>query len=408
MSTLSQPIRPSLDDNTVATHTPTQTPARTIDPMVEMFVREARKSSEGCEPNHARLLRLAAQLHEQGDLTDAAQLYTRLVENSPTDPNAPHLLGLLEQQRNRHDEAATHFETALDRGADRATIFRALAFSCFVTGDALNALLLLDDVLAETPNDSLARLLSAHAAMAERRLDRAILAYRAVTVTDPTIASAWAGLGQARLMKKDVMGAADALARAIELDPDDGESAHLLAAALGETPDAAPPAYIRSLFDLYAETFDAELVENLNYDVPTRMQHAIADTAANDDAPRFDTLDLGCGTGLAGVALAGMTRTLEGVDLSPRMLDQAEARGCYDTLHCRRIDHAIDENDRCDRDFDLITAADVFIYTGDLEPIFSGIRLLLRSGGRFVFSTKTPRAMTLSSSATVDLRIRGL
>ena len=41
-------------------------------------------------------------------------------------------------------------------------------------------------------------------------------------------------------------------------------------------------------------------------------------------------LDYGCGTGLAGMALTGVGfQIIDGTDISPEMLTQAEARGCY-------------------------------------------------------------------------------
>ena len=49
-------------------------------------------------------------------------------------------------------------------------------------------------------------------------------------------------------------------------------------------------------------------------------------------------LDAGCGTGLVGVALAsaGYT-TIDGIDLSPRMVEQANRRGVYRELVGRRL-----------------------------------------------------------------------
>ena len=43
-------------------------------------------------------------------------------------------------------------------------------------------------------------------------------------------------------------------------------------------------------------------------------------------------LDLGCGTGLAGLAFQPLAARLDGVDLSPAMIEKARARGIYDHL----------------------------------------------------------------------------
>ncbi|MCX4239251.1 class I SAM-dependent DNA methyltransferase [Paraliomyxa miuraensis] len=46
----------------------------------------------------------------------------------------------------------------------------------------------------------------------------------------------------------------------------------------------------------------------------------------------LDVLDAGCGTGLCAPLLRPLARTLVGVDLSGKMLDQARRRGGYDEL----------------------------------------------------------------------------
>ena len=51
-------------------------------------------------------------------------------------------------------------------------------------------------------------------------------------------------------------------------------------------------------------------------------------------APNAQGIDLGCGSGVLGLALrdAGLTQPLDGIDLSPVMLDLARATGCYRQL----------------------------------------------------------------------------
>ena len=51
--------------------------------------------------------------------------------------------------------------------------------------------------------------------------------------------------------------------------------------------------------------------------------------------PDAQGIDFGCGSGVLGMALkaAGLHQTLDGLDLSPVMLDLARATGCYRHLH---------------------------------------------------------------------------
>lgn len=64
-----------------------------------------------------------------------------------------------------------------------------------------------------------------------------------------------------------------------------------------------------------------------------RLRPALDLLRALPDLPPGPVVDLGCGSGAAGPALATLGRPLWGVDLSPAMLDEARATGAYDDLH---------------------------------------------------------------------------
>jgi predicted TPR repeat methyltransferase len=109
--------------------------------------------------------------------------------------------------------------------------------------------------------------------------------------------------------------------------------------------------------------------------VPELIASAVA--AARPTAP-LDVLDLGCGTGLCGPVLRPMARTLAGVDLSAAMVEKARARGVYDRLDVGDLVAFMRASGRC---YDLLVAADVFIYLGDLSPAFEAAAGCLRPGG---------------------------
>jgi len=67
------------------------------------------------------------------------------------------------------------------------------------------------------------------------------------------------------------------------------------------------------------------------------------------------------------------------------MLDKARERGVYDQLEKAHL--AAFLNDRRDA-FDLILAADVLIYVGELDAVFDAVRRALRSDGLFAFSVE--------------------
>jgi predicted TPR repeat methyltransferase len=144
--------------------------------------------------------------------------------------------------------------------------------------------------------------------------------------------------------------------------------------APGQAPDAT---YVRALFDRYAERFDSDLMGRLNYRAPHLLHEAVRHRPGFD-AGGLEILDLGCGTGLAGLVFAPHAATLAGVDLSPRMVDQARRRGIYHRLEAGDLMTVLNrESDR----WHLIVAADVFTYLGDLGPVLTAAARALRPGG---------------------------
>ena len=67
------------------------------------------------------------------------------------------------------------------------------------------------------------------------------------------------------------------------------------------------------------------------------------------------------------------------------MLVKAGQRSLYDRLDCAELTAWLPA---CDERFDLVVAADVFVYLGDLSAVFDGVRRVLRPGGRFLFSVE--------------------
>jgi predicted TPR repeat methyltransferase len=168
--------------------------------------------------------------------------------------------------------------------------------------------------------------------------------------------------------------------------PEDVMQAYLLAALKEQPMTRAPDAYIVNFFDRFAEDFEHKLVDVLGYQVPGQLV-SLAEQAAEDRGVALTRiLDLGCGTGLAGSIIARPDRSVCGVDLSPRMLAKARQLGCYSALVESEISHFLES----DHDpHDLVIAADVLIYFGDLAPIFVGVAETLRQNGLFAFSTET-------------------
>lgn len=213
----------------------------------------------------------------------------------------------------------------------------------------------------------------------------------------PAWADAWVALGRARCEAHDPAGAAAAFREALRCDPADilGASLELTRLDASVEIDAAPLAYVKGLFNSYAEDFDQALVERLAYATPQKLSAMVSEMggAAPRHFPRV--LDLGCGTGLSGEAFVASAGWLEGVDLADAMVAAARDKGVYDDLSCSDIMSFLGETEHT---YDLIVAADVFIYFGDLKHLFAAASAKLAPGALFAFSVER------SEEADVTLR----
>lgn len=202
---------------------------------------------------------------------------------------------------------------------------------------------------------------------------------------DPRSGAAYWQLGLCWLAAGETDKAKDALARAGELEavPAEDVAARIAEAdALAAAPRSAAP-YVRHLFDQFAADYDERMRGPLSYRAPEILLELFQLVAG----PRRNlrVLDLGCGTGLCGAAFRPLARTLAGVDLSPDMIARACTLGLYDALQVGDIE-AFPHGDGAP--FDLILAADVFVYLGDLRPVLTGARRQIVADGLLLFTAE--------------------
>jgi predicted TPR repeat methyltransferase len=204
----------------------------------------------------------------------------------------------------------------------------------------------------------------------------------------PGFASAWFRLGEVRARLGEREAAIAAFRQALAADPADHNGAALHLARLGavDRATAMSPDYLRALFDQYAPRFD-DALGNLAYSAPSLLRESV-EAVCGGAMPRFGTmLDLGCGTGLAGAAFRPHVDWLVGVDLAPKMIDAARARGGYDKLAVADIAEFLREQEG--DAFHLVVAADVFVYMPDLTAVCAAIARVLAQSGLFAFTVET-------------------
>ena len=220
------------------------------------------------------------------------------------------------------------------------------------------------------------------------RVTEAVASYRSATVLKPGDAVAHQYLGNALLKLNATREALACFETVVKLDPVN-PIVHLVAALSGRDTDHPPYDYVKRLFDQYADKFDSHLVKALDYRTPEELARLLQ-TCAEPDAQNWRVLDLGCGTGLFGVAVAPFAQQLVGVDLSRKMLEQARALDIYHRLE--EADLHVMMQAEATASFDVVSATDVFIYVGKLDELLIEVRRLLRPGGYFAFSAESLEA----------------
>lgn len=206
----------------------------------------------------------------------------------------------------------------------------------------------------------------------------------------PNWAAGWFQLAEMAEKAGEKDRAVQALRRTMELDRNDIFGAGLKIARIeGKTPTLPPSAYVAQLFNDYAHRFDESLVEKLNYTVPAKLAALIRGHVGSGHK-FFDAVDLGCGTGLFGVEIAGNCYRLEGFDIADSMLAKAAAKKIYN--HLGRADISLPPEQSglfgSPRRADLVSAADVMMYLGDLKAAFANVAALIKPDGIFAFSVE--------------------
>jgi predicted TPR repeat methyltransferase len=347
-------------------------------------------------PGHAGLRKRRAELRwHAGDIEGGARDAAEAVVLDHTDAAAKALLGVLMLELGRTADALACLDEA-DRAEPGNPGFAAgLASAQEAAGNPDAALATLLRCVAAAPGRIDPR--NAAILLCVRRRDFRQAVRLAEDARHAGIADAcsFGLLGHALSSLGQHEEATDAYAEALKLGPQDPYVRHLVAAA-GIMPGAtrAPVEYLRAVFDGYAERFESHLI-TLGYRMPglfrTILQQHPRIAAGERVGP---ALDLGCGTGLVAVAIADLpVGPLIGVDVAPKMLAQAAAKGLYAELREADVLEVLARKPLPPAagevfGYPLILAADVFCYFGALGDVFAAAHANLSSGGWLVGSVE--------------------
>ena len=299
------------------------------------------------------------QLHQtglallrNGELEKSEIIFRQILSSIPTDIAAFNNLGLALLGQKKYDEAVDVYQKAINLDENVAPLYHNLGLSFHRLG----------------------------------QLENAVKSYRSALLINPDYPDVLQNLGAALKDIGNKSAAVLCYQRLLELKPDDINIKYMMDSLTGESHQKeAPKEYVAQLFDDYADRFENQLVTMLHYHIPKKMKQAFTFLVQNETLKFSDVLDLGCGTGLVAEEFRSMADRMTGVDLSFKMLEKAQKKNLYNRLYHDGLEEFIANSNRR---YDLVLAADVFVYVGKLDRIFELLLKKMTKGGYFLFSTE--------------------
>ena len=319
---------------------------------------------------------------ENGRLEPARTCFEKCEALTPGRPSVLRNLGVTLFHLRQWDAAIPVLRRATTADPSLAEAWACLGLANEAQGQWTAAAEALEQALALSPQQVSLWLSLGQVSLRLGNVENALRAFDRALQEDPGCAPAWSERGSLMRELHRFEEAARCFERALALGGDPVLNGFYLASVReGDAPTAAPRRYVEALFDDYAADFESHVVEKLGYRGFEVLLRPILETGK-----RYGhVLDLGCGTGLCGPLIAPQADTIDGVDVSGAMLVQARKLGVYrELIHADLGEFLAATALRSD----LILAADVFIYVGDLATVFRSARRTLEPGGCLAFTVE--------------------
>ncbi len=365
----------------------------------------------------------ALSLYENGQISKAEKLCKKILRTDGKNIHALITLGNIYYIQNDYNSAENYYKKAVSVADDNYPAMANLANCLYEEKKYKQACNYAQKAIDLKKDDKLAYIILGNSSQEIDKIEEAVSSLLTAVNLDPTDSWAYNYLSQAYFKQRDYLKAISCAWKAVKLS-ERNENAHHInlgylfyEIALEEKIDSmvdciklwvknykdnpivnymgnallnnqkikmADTQYLQNIFDIFSTDFDSVL-SGLDYKAPALIEKMLGDIYKSNKHPRLKILDIGCGTGLCGKFLKSYSkwRGLDGVDISEGMLKIAKTKKIYSRLiHSEMISY-LQKNPKT---YDLMVAADVFTYVGDLQNLFEAVYDSLKKNGRILFT----------------------
>lgn len=320
-------------------------------------------------------------LKEQQKLNDAVASYHKALSINPDYAEAHYNLGNAHKEQGKLDDAIASYQKALRIKPDYPEAHNNLGLVLMEQGKVNDALASYRVALSINSDYHEAHNNLGMALMKQGKVCEAVASYHKALATKSDYTQARLNLGLALEQQGELEKAIACFKNVLEIEPDDeqhGARLHLARLGEGEIPERTPKNYMTRFYRSKSKSWGQS---SSHYRGHQLVKEAIECIIEKEQ--ETVVLDLGCGTGNLAGFLRSYANKLDGVDLSPDMLEKSAERDVYDTLVQKDL---IMYLEKTPNSYGLIVAAAVLIHFADLETVFSRVWDRLNENGKFVFS----------------------